>query len=137
VSAGVGRVWLSITGYGRDAPLRDWIAYGDDAGVAAGLSWLMRERHGCNVFCGDAIADPLTGLHAALLAWATWSEGGGVLLDVALRDVVDHCIASGAADDAAAGEFAVAPPRARGGSTQAAPMGSSTDLVMREYGIAT
>ena len=28
-----GMVWLGITGYGRRAPMRDWIAYGDDAGV--------------------------------------------------------------------------------------------------------
>src|SRR5262249_37669664 len=28
-----GRVWLSITGYGRQAPGRDWIAFGDDAAV--------------------------------------------------------------------------------------------------------
>ncbi len=95
VRAGAGRVWLSITGYGRGAPMRDWIAFGDDAGVAAGLSWLLRKSSGSNVFCGDAIADPLTGLHAALLAWAAWTQGGGVLLDVSLYGVLARCIAAG------------------------------------------
>lgn len=135
VRAREGCVWLSITGYGRDAPMRDWIAYGDDAGVAAGLSWLLRARHGCDAFCGDAIADPLTGLHAALLAWTTWSRGGGVLLDVSLRDVVAHCIASGSADEAATSEFAAAPPQARVGSRQAPALGSSTATVLREFGV--
>lgn len=133
--AGDGGVWLSITGYGRDAPMRDWIAYGDDAGVAAGLSWLLRARHGCNVFCGDAIADPLTGLHAALLAWASWSRGGGVLLDVSLRDVVAHCVASGSAGETATDGFAVSPPQARAVSTKAPALGGNTAEVLREFGI--
>jgi hypothetical protein len=135
VRAGDGRVWVSITGYGRDAPMRDWIAYGDDAGVAAGLSWLLRSQHGCNVFCGDAIADPLTGLHAALLAWATWVRGGGALLDVSLCGVAAHCIASGPADAAPAEAFPVAPPRARSIATHAPALGSSTAAVLREFGI--
>ncbi len=32
-----GRVWLSITGHGREPPGRDWVAFGDDAAVAGGL----------------------------------------------------------------------------------------------------
>jgi len=130
-----GCVWLSITGYGRDAPMRDWIAYGDDAGVAAGLSWLLRERHHRNLFCADAVADPLTGLHAALLAWAAWSRGGGVLLDVSLRGIVAHCIASGSTDDAPGQEYPVTPPQARGTSKPAPMLGSSTAAVLREFDI--
>jgi len=95
VRSGNGKVWLSITGYGRKAPMREWIAYGDDAGVAAGLSWLLRQAGAGNAFCADAIADPLTGLHAALLGWTAWSRGGGVLLDVSLHGVVSRCIAAG------------------------------------------
>lgn len=137
VRAGQGRVWLSLTGYGRDAPMRDWIAYGDDAGVAAGLSWLLRAQHGCTVFCGDAIADPLAGLHAALLAWATWLRGGGALLGVSLHDVLAHCIASGQADDdAAPATFPAALPVARDVPTAAPALGASTEEVLREFGIA-
>lgn len=85
--------WISITGYGRAEPQAGWIAYGDDAGVAAGLSALMCEVSGTPLVCGDAIADPLTGLHAALAALQSHRSGGGRLISLALRDVVAHCIA--------------------------------------------
>jgi hypothetical protein len=77
-----GRVWVSITGYGRTAPGRDWVAFGDDAAVAGGLvGW---ESEDLPVFCGDAIADPTTGLTAAAAALEALATGGGMLLDVAM-----------------------------------------------------
>jgi hypothetical protein len=85
-------VWISITGYGRDAACENWIGYGDDAGVAAGLSAVMREAAGQALIVGDAIADPLAGLHAALAAWARSRAGAGGLVALALRDVVAHCV---------------------------------------------
>lgn len=88
-----GLTWLSITGYGRAQALR--IAYGDDAGVAAGLSALLQRHYGEPLICGDAIADPLTGAYAALAALAGWHGGGGYLLDVALHAVINHCIEAG------------------------------------------
>src|SRR5690606_1063075 len=36
---------------------------------------------------GDAIADPLTGIMAALAAWRGWCCGGGRLLSLALAEV--------------------------------------------------
>ncbi|MCM3921727.1 CoA transferase [Frankia sp. AiPs1] len=93
VAARPGRTWVSITGYGRayaDAhPGPDPVAFGDDAAVAGGLvGW---DRAGGDtaspVFCGDAIADPLTGLFAALAVAASVLGGGGHLLDVAMREV--------------------------------------------------
>lgn len=86
-----GLTWLSITGHGRTAETENWIAYGDDAGVAAGLSSLLLELTGEPAFCGDAIADPLTGWHAALAGLAGFLAGGGGLLSLALTDVVRHC----------------------------------------------
>jgi hypothetical protein len=77
-----GRVWVSITGYGRDAPGRDWVAFGDDAAVAGGL--VCWEEPDLPVFCGDAIADPITGLTAATAALEALATGGGVLLDVSM-----------------------------------------------------
>ena len=44
------------------------------------------------VFCGDAIADPIAGIHAALAAFTAWQDGGGVLLDVSLRNAVAHVL---------------------------------------------
>ncbi|MCX7162116.1 MAG: CoA transferase [Rhodocyclales bacterium] len=88
-----GLTWVSISGYGRDEPEANWAAYGDDAGVAAGLSGLLLELTGEALICGDAIADPLTGMHAALAAWASHRGGGGNLLSLNLSDVVAHCVA--------------------------------------------
>jgi len=131
LAARPGMVWLGITGYGRRAPMRDWIAYGDDAGVAAGLGWLMGGACGDPVFCADAIADPLTGLHAALLALAVWRDGGGQLLDVALHDVVAYCIGAGCAGMGRA-ESAVRPV-ARASVARAAALGADTVRVLSEF----
>lgn len=87
-----GLTWVSLSGYGRGEPRENWIAYGDDAGVAAGLSEIMQKATGYACMVGDAIADPLTGMHAALAAWAGWQSGGGLLLSLSLRDVVRNCM---------------------------------------------
>ena len=134
IAANPGLVWLSITGYGRSMPMGDWIAYGDDAGVAAGLSWLMGGDRGDPVFCGDAIADPLTGLHAALLAYAAWSNGGGLLLDVSLHAVAAHCAAAdGGSESEVAAEIEVSAPVARAVAARAAALGADTSRVLREF----
>lgn len=91
-----GRSWLSITGHGRRGDAADWVAFGDDAGVGAGLSELMHRATGERLICGDAIGDPLTGLHAALAAWASWRAGGGHLLALSLDAVLRHCVSFGA-----------------------------------------
>jgi len=82
VQARPGRVWLSITGYGRSAPARDWVAFGDDAAVAGGL--VARDFDGTPVFFGDAIADPITGMVSSLAVLHALRAGGGLLLDVAM-----------------------------------------------------
>ncbi len=92
-----GRVWLSITGHGRQRPNREWVAFGDDAAVAGGL--VGRDEMGQPVFCGDAIADPLTGLAGALAVLRALDEGGGQLIDLAMSRVA----AFGAEDDHAPG----------------------------------
>lgn len=87
-----GLTWLSLTGHGWAEPEGSWIAYGDDAGVAAGLSGALLDLVGEPLFCGDAIADPVAGVHAALLAMATHRRGGGRLVALSLRDVLGHCV---------------------------------------------
>ncbi|MFF0011525.1 CoA transferase [Streptomyces sp. NPDC005374] len=74
-----GRVWVGITGYGRDD---DRIAFGDDAAVAGGLTGLDGE--GDPVFLGDALADPVTGVLAAHAAARSLARGGGELLCVSM-----------------------------------------------------
>ena len=118
--------------------MREWIAYGDDAGVATGLSALLNESSGYKVFCGDAIADPLTGLHAAVLAWDAWTRGGGVLLDVSLCGVLARCIASaGDVGQAITTPSEILPPSARTPSGPAVALGSNTAEVFLEFGINT
>ena len=87
-----GQVWLSLTGYGRRPPQDAWVAFGDDAAVAAGLCLSDDLPDAPPLFCGDAIADPLTGLHAAVAALASWRAGGGMMLDVAMCEVVRHAM---------------------------------------------
>ena len=88
-----GLSWIAISGHGRGEPQENWVAYGDDAAVAAGLSHLLHQASGLRLIGGDAIADPLTGLHAALAAWASYLQGGGQLLSLALSRVTAHCLA--------------------------------------------
>lgn len=130
VASRPGKVWLSITGYGRGEPQREWIAYGDDAAVAAGLSWLMGGDRGDPVFGGDAIADPLTGLHAALTAYAFWLRGGGVVLDMPLHNVVSWCLDMKATTFVP--EVEVEPPTARTPTARAAALGADTERVFAE-----
>lgn len=76
-------VWLSITGHGRDRP--DRVGFGDDAAVAGGL--VAVDHHGEPVFCADAVADPLTGMVAALAVAAALRSGRRWLLDISLSRV--------------------------------------------------
>lgn len=84
VAARDGRVWVRITGHGSDGERANRTAFGDDAAVSGGLVGDSPEGP---VFCGDAIADPLTGLHAALGVAESLSHGGGEVVDVAMAAV--------------------------------------------------
>ncbi|WP_260743322.1 CoA transferase [Mycobacterium sp. SMC-2] len=74
-----GRIWLRIKGYDDDRP-----AFGDDAAVAGGLVGVAADGP---VFCGDAIADPLTGLEATRAAVESLGRGGGELIEVSMAAV--------------------------------------------------
>jgi hypothetical protein len=77
------RVWVSITGYGRDPATAMRVALGDDAAAAGGLvGWTDGP-----VFVADAVADPLTGLVAADAIVDAVTNGGRWLVDVALARV--------------------------------------------------
>jgi crotonobetainyl-CoA:carnitine CoA-transferase CaiB-like acyl-CoA transferase len=79
-----GVTWVSLTAYGRKGPWRNRVGFGDDAAAAGGLvEW---DDAGGPVFVGDALADPIAGLMAAAGAFAAMAAGGGLLVDVALRE---------------------------------------------------
>lgn len=92
VQAKRGRVWLSITGYGRTEPQGSRIGFGDDAGAAAGLCRIMYEATGRYQFVGDAIADPLTGIHGALYAWQSYRTGASELIALSLQEITARCL---------------------------------------------
>jgi len=81
------KVWVGITAYGRTGPWANAPGFGDDAALAAGLL-AFDPVTGGPVPCGDAIADPVTGVHAALLAVACRLSGGAWLADLALREQI-------------------------------------------------
>jgi CoA-transferase family III len=148
-----GTTWVSITAYGRAV---DRVGFGDD--VAAGSGLVARDADGHPLFVGDAIADPLTGLTAALLVAS--APPGGALFDVAMSGVVaaamDTETAGGAAArersaparpsadrggngwvvDTATGPIPVAEPRRRPAPGKAADLGEHTALVRSELGIS-
>ncbi|MGV0646664.1 CoA transferase [Mycolicibacterium sp. XJ2546] len=79
-----GRVWLRITGHGTDGERANWVAFGDDAAVSGCLIAAAVENP---QFCGDAIADPLTGLQAALTVAESLHAGGGELIEMSMAAV--------------------------------------------------
>lgn len=80
-----GAVWLAITAHGRTGPRRQWVGFGDDAAAAGGL--VRWGADGSPAFVGDAVADPLAGLVGAALVARALRDGGGVVIDLALREV--------------------------------------------------
>ncbi|WP_083184596.1 CoA transferase [Mycobacterium malmoense] len=79
VEPGRGRIWLRIKGHLDGRP-----AFGDDAAVGGGLVGGAADGP---VFCGDAIADPLTGLEAARVVADALDRGGGELIEVSMANV--------------------------------------------------
>jgi hypothetical protein len=77
-----GLVWVAVTGYGWTGAASSRVAFGDDAAAAGGL--VRWTPGGAPRFLGDALADPVTGLAAAIGALRGLGQGGGVLVDVAL-----------------------------------------------------
>jgi len=84
------QLWLSLTAYGRSAPFGDWVGFGDDVAIAGGL--LSVDERGCPEFVADAVADPLTGIYAALAVATLAKQEQSGLLDLSLFGVARHCL---------------------------------------------
>jgi hypothetical protein len=99
-----GKLWLRIAGHDAapaactddnndkdndSDPDLPRVAFGDDAAIAGGAALA---GHDGPLFCGDALADPLTGLHAAVAALAHWRAGRGALLTLSLAGVTRWCV---------------------------------------------
>jgi hypothetical protein len=129
VIAASGTTWVSITGYGRDDSEPGRVAFGDDAAVGGGLvAW---DEAGEPVFCADAIADPLSGLHAAAGALAALADGGGHLVDVAMARVA-AAVAAAAGHSEGAPDGPVLPPYPPAVTAAAPEPGADTAAVLAE-----
>lgn len=141
-----GTIWVSITAYGRAS---DRVGFGDDVAAASGL--VACAGDGSPVFCGDALADPLTGLVAAELALTAPTGGSGALLDVSMASVVASTLdgppgsrptppAYRAGEqwfvDAEFGPIAVEAPRHRDVPGRAPDSGVHTTEVLRELKVS-
>jgi crotonobetainyl-CoA:carnitine CoA-transferase CaiB-like acyl-CoA transferase len=122
VPARSGRIWLRIKGY-RDQPDRP--AFGDDAAVAGGLVGAAADGP---VFCGDAIADPLSGLEAARAVGESLRRGGGEVIDVSMAQVAARYAALPQSTDRAAPAGRPQPPPA---VPSASPLGADNAAVER------
>ena len=102
VAATPGLTWVTITGHGAQGEAASWVGFGDDCGVAAGLCAALRAASGCPGFVGDAIADPLTGIRAAAIAWHGWASGKGGRFGLSMRGVTAEALAAARLADAPA-----------------------------------
>ncbi|WP_313863314.1 CoA transferase [Mycobacterium sp.] len=118
-----GRIWLRISGYGQD-PARP--AFGDDAAVAGGLVSTGADGP---VFCGDAIADPLTGLEATSAVTESLARGGGELIHVSMAETAARYAALPIT--APVSECPASPPPPPPSCDRAAELGADNDAVRR------
>jgi hypothetical protein len=135
-----GLVWITITAHGTEGKAAHWVGFGDDCGVAGGLSAALYAASGCAGFVGDAIADPLTGVHAALAAWEAYASRQGGRFGLAMSQVVASCLARAREKDATALERSLQqwadavgqpfPPVKRRGFVPAPPLGAHTREIL-------
>lgn len=124
-----GGTWISITAHGRAS---NRIGFGDDIAATAGL--VARPDGRTPLFVGDAIADPLTGLTAAVLAMSAPADGSGRLWDIPMSAVVAATLDTGSTT-VPADESAVRAPRRREPIGAAPESGRDTAAVLAELGV--
>ena len=82
------QIWLSITAYGR----RHLRISGRVLAICGGqCRSVARDDCGQPQFVGDAIADPLTGVYAALAVAESLAEGRSGLMDLSMVGIGRHC----------------------------------------------
>jgi hypothetical protein len=139
-----GATWVSLTAYGRGGSWPNRVGFGDDVAVAAGLVAGPRRAP---LMCGDAAADPIAGLHAAVAAAGSLLSGRSHLIDVSMRDAVASTLGASREKELVASEagvdwslnigtasIPVAAPRSRAASGAVRPSGADTDAVLSELG---
>jgi hypothetical protein len=98
---------VSITGHGAHGEAGGWVGFGDDCSVAGGLTAALRAASGVAGFVGDAIADPLTGMEAAIVAWDAWVSRRGGQFALAMSHVAARAVAAARTENPAEFESAL------------------------------
>lgn len=93
VAESSGLIWVTITGHGIDGDAAEWVGFGDDTGVAGGLTRALCDASGLIGFVGDAIGDPLTGIYAAETALRHFRKGAGARLVLSMSGIVAQAVA--------------------------------------------
>lgn len=124
-----GGTWVSITAHGRAS---NRIGFGDDIAATAGL--VARTDTHTPLFVGDALADPLTGLTAAVLAMSAAADGSGRLWDISMSAVVAATLDT-ASPTVPVAESTVSAPRRREPVGAAPESGRDTAAVLAELGV--
>jgi hypothetical protein len=123
VAPRAGRIWLRITGHDERSGRP---AFGDDAAVGGGLVGTSVDGP---VFCGDAIADPLTGLEATAAVAESLGRGGGELIHLSMAAIAATYAATPTAP--ATSERPAPPPPVPPASRPAPELGADNDTVRR------
>lgn len=97
-----GLVWLSVTGHGASGEAAAWTGIGNDCAVAGGLSRALAAACGEIGYVGDAIADPLTGITAAIEGWRAYRSGQARRIGFAMSAIAARALAEERQFDAAA-----------------------------------
>ncbi len=80
-------IWVAVTAHGWHGQDGIRVGFGDDCAAAGGLiAWY----EGCPHFIGDALADPLTGLLAAISALEALGKEKAGLIDASLAQSAAH-----------------------------------------------
>lgn len=120
-------VWLSITAFGRAGSAGHRVGFGDDAAAGGGLvGWVDDEPR----FLADAVADPLTGLTAAVVVADLIGRSGAWLADISLARTA-HASVGGNITSSDVPQH----PRPRADPGRPMPLGRDTDDVLSGLGI--
>ncbi len=124
------RVWVSITGHGRDEPHAHRIGFGDDAAAAGALvGWVQDEPR----FLADAVADPITGLTVAATVIQLAASGGRWLVDAPLAGIA---AAHAGSTSTLRARPDPTPPKPRRDRGRQLPLGRDTERVLAEFGVS-
>lgn len=125
------RIWISITSHGRRDANAHRVGFGDDTAVAGAL---VGQGADSPVFLSDAVADPITGLTAAVAAVELVERGGRWLVDVALARVAAS-MTSAPGDSVTGSVDPALPPRMRSDPGAPLPLGRDSRRILREFAV--